>query len=285
MRTLFRAADGALRNVVLALALYVPGLALSLLSALAAWLGFAMLDRNGNWSEQIASGGYVAAGVEFLSLAKERALPGTAPAPSLVPAAVLLSLAVAIGVLGILVEAYAYAYLAGGILSRLCGAEAPFRASCRRWLGPMLRYSLLIVPVFIVAIPLCLFAAFLLPAAGINGLLAKIAAFGLLLGLVNGMLEYGRASMVIEENRSTRRALRQGLGSIVRSRTVLPAVLAWLLLGLLGYVFSVDVTSAFVAVPALSIVPALAVHQLAALAGAFIKLLRLSLATELVRAS
>jgi hypothetical protein len=281
VRLLLRSADGALRNPGLVLALYLPGFVLSLLSAIAIAVGAYLLDRHGSWSQLIASGGYVTAAIELLSLASERYIPGMAPPQSLIAAAALVALASALAVLSVLFEALAYAYFAGGIFSRLQGKPEGFRATCRRWWGPMVRYSLLMLPVFVVVIPLGLFASFLLPVRGINGLIGKFFVFGLLLGILNGMLELGRASIVAREDGGVRRAMVRGLGSIARPALFVPAVLGWILYGLLSYVFSVDVIAAFVAVPALSIVPAFAIHQLAALAGAFIKLARLSLASEL----
>lgn len=266
----------------LALALYLPSALLGALAALPVLVGSVSLARLGGWASRVAQGDLATFALEVAGASagggQTTALP---PEVGLAAAGAGLGVLLALG--GVLLQGLAYTFLAGGVLERL-GAQAappPFWRACRRWFWPMLRFGVLALAVFVLAAVLAGGAVALLPLGGVSGRLAGLLVAGVWLGLVNGTLETARAQMVVGGTPGARRALGRTLGRLGRPGFVGRALLVWLALAAGGGLLWSLAAPALVAVPATALVGAFFSQQVAALANAWLKLVRLSVAVQL----
>jgi hypothetical protein len=288
----------------LALALYAPSALLALLAAapmLPLMLGLA---RRGPWVDRLAAGDYLNVLAEVgASAAAARALGPAAARPSDVSTDAL-ALALLAPPLGLALQGLAYAAVAGGLLTRLGGdASTPFPRACARWLWPMVRFELLALALIG---SLGLLGAGALGLAGASALdrlagrplglgvgsgaapllvtAGALAAWALWLGAINGLLEVGRADMVERNAPGAARALGRALALLGRPRLLASAGLAWLGLGALGALLWALGWIAAAALGPGALVAGLLLQQVVALAGAWLKLLRLAVAIEIARA-
>jgi hypothetical protein len=105
------------------------------------------------------------------------------------------------------------------------------------------------------------------------------------LGAINGLLELGRADMVRRGDRGAARAVGRALALLARPRLLAGACLAWLGLGALsGLVWALGAAAAGALWPS-ALLLAFALQQVVALAGAWLKLLRLAVALEIARSA
>jgi hypothetical protein len=168
--------------------------------------------------------------------------------------------------------------------TRPAGGEARFWAACRHWLGPMVVYSLLAYVALILVGGAGTALLALVPAPGTAGLLAKAVLVAFWLALLNGWLELGRATLVVDRERSVLRGFARALG-LFRRRTLLgTAVQVWLVLGLAGGLLLGLAGLAPFAVPALGGAGPFLAAQLLAILGAGLKLARLAAAVALAPA-
>jgi hypothetical protein len=301
---LVRASRAAGRAPGLALALYAPSALLALLTAAPMLAVMRGLASSGPWADRVAAGDYLNVLVEAgASAAGQAALGGAAPRSGgvLAPG---LALALLAAPVGIALQALAYAVVAGGVLARLGGDPAePLARAGARWLWPMVRFELLAVALIGL---LGLLGAGAIGLAGARvldlvggaplGLGAGSGAAPLLvtggalvawlagLGAINGLLEIGRADMVWRGDRRAARALGRALALVGRPRLLAGACLAWLALGALGGLWALAAAAAGALGPG-ALLAGFALQQAVALAGAWIKVLRLAVALEIARAS
>ncbi|MCL5109793.1 MAG: hypothetical protein M1401_13170 [Chloroflexi bacterium] len=270
--------QAAVRRWPLALALYLPNLVLGLLSALPIFLAGEALGQLGPWTARLAEGDLANTLIEFSAL-RQASPPAElrAAGGDLVWALLLLAL-------GVLAQGTAYNLLAGAVLGRLAGDDdVTFGSAFRRWAGPMFWFGFLALMVVLLAGTLGVVLVALLPVDGSASLLVKpLLGLGWF-ALLNGWLEVARASMVA---RSDPRALRAlGRAITLPGRVWLPAIVLWLLLGLVGALYLGLGGSLAVAVPGALALLAVAVQQLVAFAGAWLKLARLGIALGVARAT
>ena len=284
----------------LALALYFPTLLLALVAAAPAFVGSLALASLGQWAALLAQGDHLEVLLEAANaLAATDALPGEAPPTALPTAGLGLGLAILLALSALIVQGLVYTFVAGGILDRLAGRRASlvspdeasnprdgsFWTACRRWFWPMIRFGLLAAVLWVALGALGVAAIGLIGAiVGTTLPLMALAALAWL-GCVNGLLELGRAYLVLGPDRSAGRALGRALRTPARPRFFWGAVLLWLILAAAGLAFAGVAVGLVVAVPATSILVAFVAQQIAALVGAWLKLLRLALAVELASAS
>ena len=294
-----RAARAAAVEWRLALALYLPTLLLALVAAAPIFVGSLALATLGRWAALLAQGDHLEVLLEAANaLAATDALPGEAPPTALATAGLGLVLAIVLAFSAWLVQGLAYTFVAGGILDRLA-ARPPRRAgpaersnprgesfwtACRRWFWPMIRFGLLAGVIWAALGGLGVAAIGLIGETTATTLPLKALAALAWLGCCNGLLELGRAHLVLGSDRSAGRALGRALRAPVRPRFFLGAVLLWLILAAAGLAFARVAAGLAVAIPATSILVAFVVQQVAALIGAWLKLLRLALAVELAAA-
>lgn len=273
----------AARHWRLALVLYLPGALTGLLAAAPMLLGMRVLATAGPWPMQLADGGALNALGELAAPLFAGSSADTADAAR--RGALLGALAsAALAGAGLLLETLTYAFLAGGVLERLVGGtDRAFQAACRRWFWPMLRFSLLIAPLFWVAVGLGVGLLVSLARARLVNAALLLALVALWLSLVNGVFEVGRASLVVHGERRAGRGVAHALGLLRRPAALTSATLAWLVLAALGLAQLVGGAMLLAAVPPSAIGVALIAGQAVALLGAWLKLLRLAVAVELAQ--
>lgn len=299
LSVLGRALTRATGHWPLALALYLPGLAIALASAVPVFLGARALSLLGPWTQRVAEGSSLDLLIESAATSAAGATLNT-PAPSEVTVAGTAQLAGgAILLVGVLVNGLAYTLLAGGIVERLCDhAGGSFWTACRRWFWPMLRFGALAVVVVLVL-------------GGVGGSLlvrvpqdraVSVVALRLGLGacwisLVNGLLELGRAMLVVTSPSPTTLKLaassgrrRGALAALARAARLVAhpprlvvALGVWLGLAAAAAAYGAVASALLGAASALVPLATLVVQQLALLVGAWLKLLRLAVAVELAR--
>ncbi len=268
----------------LTLALYLPGALLACLTTVPVLLGLRSLAAAGPWTTAIAQGRYLDLLLEAIASAS-----GESGAPPLAGFGLGLLGGVLLLLLALVGQWLAYAFLVGGVLERLAGRrEEPYWSACRRWFGPMLRFSVLATLQFL--LPALVGAVLLLqlPDLGADGVALRALIWLIWIGWVNGLLELGRADMVARQDRAVRRGAGRAL-ALLASGNILPlALLLWTVLALLGAALWSAVGSLLFAptdVPlALTLVVTLLVQQGALFAAAWLKLLRLAAALAIARA-
>jgi hypothetical protein len=288
----------------LALALYAPSALLSVLAAAPMLLVMSDLSRLGPWASQIASGDYANVLLEVASTGVAGAALGGGPS-ALGPAASALLLALLAAAAGVGAHSLAYAAIAGGVLARLGGdLGTPLPRLCAGWLWPMLRLQLLagliastlgllgavgVGLVGLVALGRLSGVALDLPAgSGAAPLLVTgggVAAWLAWLAAINGLLEVARADMVLRGDRRAAAAVGRALALLGRRRLLASASLAWLALAVLGGLYWAVGVAAAGAVPPEALLAGLALQQVVALGGAWLKLLRLAVAVQIAQAS
>lgn len=284
VRGFVRAWRTALARRRLALALYLPGLLLALVSTAPLFGGLAALAAAGLPLDGLVAGDYLNPLIELAGpLAADRAWPNRPPGsePGQAPAGLLLAPLVAL--VAIPLHGLLYTFLSGGLLAALLGHEGPFWAACRHRFWPLLRLSLLgwLPSVGLFGLGLTLLSSLdpdqlerpLLPLAGLLAALLYL----------NGLLELARADLVTRGDRRAWRALVRALALPTQPGLLLTALLLWLGLALLGAALLALGAALPLLVPAAALAAAFVVQQALALLGAWLKLLRLAVAVELVR--
>ncbi len=269
----------------LSLALYLPALLLALAAAVPLLLAGLALDETGPHTRRVASGDWVDVALELQASTAGRAVLEEEPAPSLRAASGRALVAGALVPVAAALQYVSYSFASGGLLTSLLGHGGGFWRSCRAWFWPMLRYGVLVwlAGGFLGLVGGALAAL----APGVSPAQAPLRAGGLLLwlGLVNGVLEVGRADMLLRDDRRALRALGRSL-SLPRHPSVFARALgAWLLLGLASAALWALSVLALTRIPALALAPSILALQALAFAGAWLKLVRLSIALSVARAA
>jgi hypothetical protein len=300
-----RGTRSAGRNPALALALYAPSASIALLTAAPMFLVMQGLAAAGPWAERVAVGDYLNVLLELGAAAAGQGALGREATRTTTASALVTALAFAAVPIGIGLQGLAYALVSGGVLARLGGdAATPFARLCARQAGPMVRFHLLALGLIATlgllgALALALAGQLALDRIGDRslGLAAGSAAAPLLVtgggtlvwlgwvSAVDGLLEVGRADLVARADRGATRALGRALALATRPGLLAPAALVWLGLGLLtalGWALGVAVGGALAP---RALLVGLALDQVIALAGAWLKVLRLAAAVEIARAA
>lgn len=270
----------ALRRWRLALALYLPSLLLGLLAAAPVFLAGDALARLGPWTARLAAGDFLNTFFELsaMRLGQEPPAEARAAVGDLVQAVLVLPLV-------ILLHGLLYNLLAGGVLAGLSGQSADsFWRALRRWAWPMLWFGLLALPLFLALGGLGLTLVALLPLGEALTWLQLVLALAWL-ACLDGLLELARADMVARGDRRALHALGRALALPARPGLFLRVLAVWLLLGLAGLVFALLNGNVTLGLPAVWPLLLLAATQALALAGAWLKLLRLAAALGLARAA
>jgi hypothetical protein len=269
----------ALRRWPLALALYVPGLLLSLVATAPVLLGVDALGRMGPWAARLAEGDV--GNVLFELTGGQQGLP---PEVGAAFGGVLLGTAVLL--LAVPLQGLMYNVLVGGVIDHLAGrSTGSFWSACRRWAGPMIRIGLAGFALFLLLAIAGLIVLAIVPLPGsISWWLEPLLA-GLWLAVLNGLLETARAGMVAGEDPGAMRALGKAFSLLSRSGLVLPTLGLWLALGLASGAYAVVSAFGVSSVPANAPLAIFAVQQLFAFAGAIVKLVRLGAAVGVSRAA
>ena len=265
----------AVRTARLAVPLYLVSLLLALAPALVGMIGLVSVAADRPWRGDLL-------GPNWLNLLMELAGEAVFAGGSLGVGVMALAglLLVPLAALG---QVIAYSFLAGGILERLTpghASQGAFWADCRGWFWPSLRLSLfggalMAVVGMAVGVGVGVAEAGRWISADVSTLVqAAIQA------LLLGWLELGRAIMVRQGQRSVIRCLRQAARAFAR-----PLVLVlWLALAMP----STALLLAAVMPPATAdgysladLVKALVYGQLVAFLGAWTKVIRLAVATQI----
>lgn len=263
------------RTLSLAVPLYLASLGLSLIPATVAMLGVGSLAGARPWRIDLL-------GPDWLNLAAEivaRARTG-ADATGLVLVGVALFVLLPTVML---LQLVVYSFLAGGILERLAAGDGhepapPFWAGCRRWFWPFVQVGLLGAGILALLALAGIGVGWLFGRAGGPELSLLLQVVGQAIAL--GWLELARAVMVCEGRRSATAALARA----ARLGAGLRPILLWLVLALLqGGLLLVALQPPAVDDPyaVVSVLQALAFGQLLAFLGAWLKVLRLTVAVEL----
>lgn len=187
------------------LPLYLVNLALAVLMSLPLYLWLAERLDTRPWADQLLSlyplnlnlpvdllGAYIAGQIEGVN-----------------PPVAQLSIPL---VVGLLLQALAYAFFSGGYLEALLGRESYWRACCR-WFLPFVGLALLLfsISLFFLVVG---FAIIILGGVQADPVVigVTIAAFGYLLAYGTG--EYARIAMVADERRNPLYGISRGLGFV-----------------------------------------------------------------------
>jgi hypothetical protein len=270
---------GAVRQAVLALPLYLATLALALVTTAMVALALGWLAEDRPWALGILGGDWLTLLVELVAAAGSAGQIGDAPGDRRGGASAALALTLLLGPGIWLFQALAYAFLAGGIVERLrAGPPAPFWPACRRWFGPFVQLGLL-GGLLLVALTLAgsiVLAS--LPAVLGSTVPFLVGAAGL--AVLNGCLELARVGMVGDRDPDAPRALARAARLVLDRRVAPVAFAVWLALGLAGAGLLGLQAGALDAPDPLA---SFAVSQALQLAGAWMKVLRLSTALALER--
>lgn len=273
------AARVAARRRRLALALYLPSLLLGLLATIPIFLVGENLARLGPWTARLAAG-------DFLNMLSEVALLGRAEGvpPEARLAAANYTWAIVLLPLGILLQGLLYNLLSGAVLEGLAGQTPDsFGDALRRWAWPSLWFGLLALPLYLVLAAAGLWLVVWLPLGDVISWPRLLPAVAWL-AYLDGMLELARADMVARGDRRALRSLGRTLALASRPGLLLRCAGVWLLLGLASVAFSLLNGNVIPGLPPVWPLLLLATQALA-LAGAWLKLLRLSVALPLARAA
>lgn len=279
-RQAWQSALAGARRWRLALALYVPSLVLGLLSALPVFLAADALGRLGPWAAEVATGGIVSVLLELSAQAAEGQ-----PPPEARQALAGLGLGATLLALGVFVQGILYNVLAGGVLARLAARDgSSFWGACRRWAWPMIWFGVLALLVVALLGGAGLVIVALMPLGGSASWLARPALALAWLAILNGWLELSRADMVARGDRRALRSLGRTLVLAARPGLFLGLLGLWLLLGLIGVVYTLVGGDFVLSVPVGLPLLALAIQQLVAFGGGWLKLLHLAVALGIAQA-
>ena len=274
-----RAATLAAMHWPLAIVLWLPNVLLALVATIPLVGAAERLASSGPLAEQAASGAWAEVALELaFGLNADPARPGGEQSRPLVLSA---ALGAALAVSAVPLSGLVYTFLSGGVLERLSGGREPFVGACRHWFWPMLRLGCVVVVTFGVAAVIGVGAMLVIPGGNAfnDGLRALV--FAGWLALVNGWLATARADMVVRGERRAFAALFRSTRAVLR-----PAeLLLWLGVGLLSGLHASLQAGTVIGISAFTVVPAAMTFQVAALAGAWLKLLQLALGVEVARAS
>lgn len=271
----------ALRQWPLALALYLPGLALGLVITVPVTLAAGSLSELGPWTYRLAEGDIVNTLMEL-----SPGGPGGEQPPEVSASASGFVVSILLLMLSIPLQWLLYNLLVGGVLERVGGRSSRgFWAACWYWAWPMVRLGLASAVIFaallgvgvilIGALPIMTSVAWLINSLLVVGLIA----------VLNGWLETTRASMVTRGDRRVLAALGRGVRLPALGAVFGVAVGLWLVLGLVGAAY-VALGGALIAlVPVGAPLLIFVAQQLFAFASAALKLLRLGVAVGVARAS
>ncbi len=273
------------RDLRLALALYLPSLVLGTVSSALVFVAGTALDRTGDWTREIAAGNGANVALELATSTAGRMAAGESPTAELRTATLGVLAAVLPLPFALVLHGLAYTFVSGGVLSRIVDRDLGFWRACRRWFWPMLRYGLLVCVAFLVLAALGLVAMVLLPERSVQQVPARSIAALAWLTLVNGVLEVGRADMVVRDDRRALRSLGRAFALPRHPRVFGWALAAWLGLGMLGALLWALQGVSFVVVPGLAVVPSLLVQQALALSGGWLKVVRLGVAASVAGAA
>jgi hypothetical protein len=276
-----RALAVAVRHWWLAFVLLLPSTLVAMLTAIPVFLGAHIFSALGPWVLRAAEGGYLEVALEVSASSAAGRLLGEPPPPEV--AGVARSLAVAaLGVLlGVFWHGLAYNVLAGGVLERLAGTPRfSFWNACQYWAWPMVRFGVLALLGLLTLGGAGVALIAMLPGGGLASLLAKAFGGVLWLALVNGLLEFGRASMVIRRDPSAARALARALALPARPVVFVQAAALWAMLATVAAAYWSLAGAVATAIPATSVAAAFSAQQVVAALGAWLKLIRLAVAVE-----
>jgi hypothetical protein len=259
--------------------LYLATLALALVPTAIVALALGWLAEDRPWALGVVGGDWLNLLVELVAAVGSAGQFGNAPGDRRGGASAALALAVLLGPVVWLLQVLAYAFLAGGIVERLrAGPRAPFWPACRRWFGPFLQLGLL-GGLMVSGLTLAGGVALASPSSALDPT-APFLVGTAGLAVLNGWLELARVGMVVHGDRDASRALARAARLAVGRHVVPDAFAVWLALGLAGAgLFGLQAA----ALGALDPLPSFAVAQLLYLAGAWLKVLRLSTALALER--
>ncbi|MHB1131187.1 MAG: hypothetical protein ACYC4L_02245 [Chloroflexota bacterium] len=274
-----RATRAALRRWPLALALYVPSTLFALLASLPLLAAADDLTRLGPWAQRLAGTDTLNSITEITTQLSGRPVPG-----ELAAAMAGAGSSVLLGVLLLVPTSLVYNVMSGGILQQLSagGAAGSWWSGCRQWAWPMIWFGLLANALFLPLALVGLFAVLLVPVGGTAGFVVQLLLAVGWIAFLNGLLELARASMVTRHDRHASPALGRAVRQL-RAGALASALLLWLSLAVLATFYNTVAGSILLAIPTTAPVLLVATQQLAALGGAWLKLLRLSAAVELAR--
>ncbi len=280
-----RAGTAALERWWLLVALYVPNALLAAVAAVPAFFGALALASTGPWVGETVDGGYPNVFLELAASLSGAAALREQPADALAAAGTGALLALAFALLAVPLQWLAYTLASGGVLAALAGtATVGWWGECRRWFWPYLRFGILAA--LLVGLIGGLGAAAIAVAPGGDAplLVTKLVFVGLWMSCASGLMEVGRADMMVRQDRRALRAVGRALAALVRPRWLLQAAGVWVALGFLGWLFVSLGGAVLVGVPALALVAAFVAQQALAVAGAWLKVARLSAAVQLAQA-
>jgi len=262
----------------LAVPLYLTSLAVSAIGTLIGLITLMLAAGGRTWLGELA-------GQNRLNVLIELVLSSVVAPPEDWGAVAVVVLALTIGpLLMLLLQWITYTFLAGGILERLrpypgeTSVSPAFWACCRRWFWPFVRLGAF------GGVLLTLIAAVGIALGILIGQFAGMTVAALLvmvlLALASGWLEVARAAMVVHEYRAAHQALMRA----VRITLQPVALVLWLFLALPWLGLIVVTARPPSGDTFLSVLAALAVGQVCAFLGAWLKVIRLAAASRLVAA-
>ncbi|MBI2756410.1 MAG: hypothetical protein HYX52_06855 [Chloroflexi bacterium] len=276
-------APRAARSWPLALALYVPSAILAFIAGTPFFLGLEALAASGTLLARAATGDVVLVVLE-VGLAVLAAPSGTPPAAV---RALGVGSGVSVALLGaaVLVQGCLYNLVAGGVMHSL-GVSSDARGFswtvARGWFWPMLRLGFEGVLALGTGAAVVVAVVAVLPLGAWAAPVSAVALLGWL-ALGNGWLELARAELVHGGTRSAWRSIGRAGLRLVQSRAHMGSlVAAWLLLGLTAVLYWSLVGPLAAVVPASAVLGSALAQQAALIGSAWLKLLRLALAVEVV---
>lgn len=267
------------RTLRLAVPLYLVSIAVSLVGTALAILGLMLAAGNRTWLANLL-------GPNWLNTLLEAIFSLGVAAPEDRVRMTLLLIGAFIGApLLVVLQWLGYTFVSGGIVDRLLAAGAPNEASppfwrtCRRWFWPFFGLGVLGLIFSGVLASLGGLGAYYL--SGVVGSTAAFLLFGAWVAVLLGWLEVARAAMVWHGSADARPALRRALELIARPGPLL----LWIFLALPG----VGLLLVSMSLPPAADPPALstalltvALGQVYAFLGAWLKVIRLAAACKLV---
>ena len=262
----------------LAVPLYLTSLAISVIGTLVGLIALMLAAGGRTWLGELA-------GPNHLNVLIELGVSAVvAPPEDWGTVAVVVLALTMLPLLMLLFQWLAYTFFAGGILEHLrpnpgeTSVPPAFWACCRRWFWPFVRLGAFGIVLLVLTATVSIALGMLIGQfAGMTvGAVLSMA----LLALVFGWLEIARAAMVWHEYRAARRALVRA----VRITLQPIALVLWLFLALPWLGLIVVTASPPSGDTVLSVLAALAIGQVCAFLGAWLKVIRLAAASRLVAA-